>query len=682
MRIFNTTYTLFPVKFILWIAISLYAFNLQAQNDSTFHSKLDSIISINEVVVTANRLNKEVIPVQILAGDELKKLSAHSVADAVRYFSGVQVKDYGGIGGLKTVNIRSMGSHHVGVFYDGIELGNAQNGVIDLGRFSLDNMEAISMYNGQKSSIFQTAKDYASASSIYMVTRKPSFSNKKKYNLNIGLKGGSFETVNPSVLWEQKLSEKISLSVSSEFFYTSGKYKFSYAKKNGYDTTEVRKNGDVRMWRAEAALFGKIKKGEWNAKAYYYNSERGYPGASVREEPGKFKHQDRQWDENFFIQASFRKNFVPWYSLMVKTKYANDYLHYLSDPRLDVTTMHVDNRYTQQEFYLSAAHLFSPFSWWSLSLSNDIQYNTLDADLIEFSYPNRYSVMSAVASSMQLGGFSLQASLLHTFVKEKTKHEIGTAGNKSVFSPSLVTSWKPWKDHDFNVRAFYKKVFRMPTLNDLYYTFVGNKNLNPEYTTQYNLGVTYGKNLDVDWLPRVEFQLDGYYNKIDDKIIAMPTSNQFRWTMLNLGKVDIKGVDASIQTYFRFGKLSISPRLSYTYQKAQDVTDPTSEWYKGQIPYVPWHSTTTIVSGSYKSWSWNYSFIYTGERYEAVANIPENHAQPWYTHDISFSKTLKMWNTEFRITGEVNNLFNQQYEVVQCYPMPGTNFKIKLNVIL
>ena len=108
---------------------------------------------LNEVVVTA-RINKEVIPVQSLSGDKLEKLAAHSVADAIRYFSGVQIKDYGGIGGLKTVNIRSMGTNHVGVFYDGIELGNAQNGVIDLGRFSLDNMEAVTLYKREFEIIF------------------------------------------------------------------------------------------------------------------------------------------------------------------------------------------------------------------------------------------------------------------------------------------------------------------------------------------------------------------------------------------------------------------------------------------------------------------------------------------------------------------------------------------------
>jgi outer membrane cobalamin receptor len=656
-----------------------------SESSPLFAQEKDSITSaipLHEVVVRADRLKRETIPVQVLSGETLKKLSVHSVADAVRYFSGVQVKDYGGIGGLKTVNIRSMGSHHVGVFYDGIELGNAQNGVVDLGRFSLDNMEAVTLYNGQKSALFQPAKDYASASAVYMQTRKPEFKEKKRYNLNLGLKSGSFHTINPSVLFEYKLSANVSASFSSEFLYTSGKYKFSYTKKNGYDTTEVRKNGDVRMFRTEAAFFGKIKSGEWRTKAYYYNSERGYPGASVREEPGKFKHQDRQWDDNFFVQGTFRKHFGGWYSLMLNGKYAYDYLHYLSDPRKDVTTMYVDNHYKQQETYASAAHLFSIFPWWSVSLSNDFQWNTLDADLVDFVYPNRYALFSALSTSIDFNRFKIQGSLLHTYVKDETLTAGANAGDKSVITPSLITSWQPFKREEFHLRAFYKRVFRMPTMNDLYYTFIGNKDLDPEYTNQYNIGTTYAKDFKQGFFNRLELQVDAYYNEVEDKIIAMPTSNQFRWTMLNLGYVEIRGMDAAIQGSFSLGKVNLSPRLSYTYQKAQDFTDAESQWYGGQIPYIPWHSGSIIVSCSYKSWYWNYSFIYTGERYEAVANIPENYAQPWYTHDLSLSKNFNFKPFEMSATAEVNNIFNQQYEVVQCYPMPGTNFKIKLNFIL
>ncbi len=661
---------------LLWPDCALYAQRKDTVSASGSPQKL------NEITIVAERLQKEVIPVQVLEGETLKKLSAHSVADAVRYFSGVQIKDYGGIGGLKTVNIRSMGSHHVGVFYDGIELGNAQNGVIDLGKFSLDNMEAISLYNGQKSAIFQPAKDYASASSIYMITRSPVFGGKKRNNFNFSVKGGSFGTINPSGLWEHRFNDKISASLNAEFMYTTGKYKFSYAKKGGYDTTEVRKNGDVRALRIEGGLFGIINKGEWRAKFYFYNSERGYPGASVREEPGRFRHQDRQWDNNFFAQGSFRKNFNGVYSLLLNTKYAYDYLHYLSDPRKDESTMYVNNHYKQQETYFSAAHFFPVFEWWSLSAATDFQFNTLDADLVDFVYPNRYSLLTSAATSLNFRGLKLQASLLHTYVNDKTRIKGAQAGDKSKFTPSVIASWQPFGAINLNLRAFYKRVFRMPTLNDLYYTFIGNKNLNPEYTTQYNIGTTYSVNLGKSILRRMELQVDAYYNQVEDKIIAMPTSNQFRWTMLNLGYVEIRGIDAALQLEWGTGKVNLNTRLNYTYQKAQDFTDKSNKWYGGQIPYIPLHSGSVIVGGYYKTWDWNYSFIYTGERYEAVANIPENYAQPWYTHDMSVSKCFDIKHTAFKVTAEINNIFNQQYEVVQCYPMPGTNFKIKLNIRL
>ena len=316
---------------------------------------------------------KAVIPVQQLSGEELQRLSVHSVADAMRYFAGVQIKDYGGIGGLKTVNVRSLGTNHTGVFYDGIQLGNAQNGQIDLGRFSLDNMEALQLYNGQKSTILQPAKDYAVASAVYMQTRQPVFIGSKRDNLTVAIKAGSFDTYNPSLRWEHKLSDKVATQLSAEYMSTSGRYKFRYAMKSGYDTMEVRHNGDVDAIRVEAGAFGQITRGEWKAKAYFYNSERGFPGAVIREEPGVFRHQDRQWDTNVMGQGLLRKIFTDRYSILLNAKVAYDYLHYLSDPRLDVTTMYTDNHYRQTEAYLSASHLFGINRWCSVALSNDLQ---------------------------------------------------------------------------------------------------------------------------------------------------------------------------------------------------------------------------------------------------------------------------------------------------------------------
>ena len=226
------------------------------------------------------------------------------------------------------------------------------------------------------------------------------------------------------------------------------------------------------------------------------------------------------------------------------------------------------------------------------------------------------------------------------------------------------------------MRAFYKRIFRMPTLNDLYYTFIGNADLKPEYTNQYDIGATYTKNFNGKWLKRLEIQTDVYYNEVQNKIIATPTSNFFRWTMTNLGEVEIRGVDAAIQTDWNpAGNLLLTTRLNYTYQKAQDVTNPDDAYYGGQIPYIPWHSGSAIVGLVFGPWEANYSFIYTGERYASQANTPENYQLPWYTSDLSLTRNLVIGQGEARITLEVNNLLNQQYEVVACYPMPGINFK-------
>ena len=638
-------------------------------------------LALDASVVAAFRQPEKIIPAQTLQGEQLEKLNALSVADAIRYFSGVQIKDYGGIGGLKTINVRSMGTQHVGVFYDGIQLGNAQNGQIDLGKYSLENMESVTLYNGQKSTAVQSAKDYASASAVYLQTRTPVFFGTRRTNLKATLAGGSFSTLNPSVLWEQKLGSSVSSSFNAEFLTTSGKYKFTYRKLDGYDTTAVRQNGDVRALRIEQGFFGRLPEGQWRLKFYFYDSERGYPGAFVREEPGKFRHEDRQWDTDFFTQGSFFKKWGD-YRLNASFKYAYDYLHYLSDPRLDVSTMYVDNHYRQQEAYLSVAQSYDIFKWWDVDLAADWQFNTLDADLVNFVYPSRNTLLAALSTSLRWTKLKLQGSVLYTFVDDQAREAGAAAESRSVWTPTAVLQFIPFRDKNFTIRAFYKRIFRMPTLNDLYYTFIGNKYLKPEYSTQYDVGLTWDKYWTRGLFKKLNITVDGYYNVVENKIIATPASNQFQWTMVNLGLVKIRGIDAAVGTSLALGPVTADLRATYTYQKAQDFTDPTSPWYGGQIPYIPWHSGSFTAALSYAGWNLNYSFIYTGERYESVANIPENHAQPWYTSDLSLSRGFALGSHELRGTLEVNNIFNQQYEVVQCYPMPGTNFRLILSFLL
>ncbi|MET3876891.1 TonB-dependent receptor [Chitinophaga sp. OAE865] len=634
---------------------------------------------LREVSVTAARTAREVSPGQKMQAKELERLGSHSVADAIRFFAGLQVKDYGGIGGLKTVDIRSMGTNQVGVFYDGIQLGNAQNGQVDLGKFSLDNMEEIALYNGQKSNIFQPAKDFGSAGAIYLTSLKPKFTANEKTHLRGTIKTGSFGLFNPSLLWQQKISSKVSASFSTEWINATGRYKFSYQKRddNGhlvYDTSAYRTNGDVNAVRVEGGFNGLLNGGEWNTKVYYYQSERGLPGFIVN---GVFGHVDRQWDQNIFIQSSFRKDITKRYSILLNGKYAYDYTRFLAP---DTARLYIDNHYRQYEMYFSMAHQYALTNWWTIAASGDFQWNRLDADLTNFSYPTRYTTLAAVATNISFNRFSAQASILGTFVNETVKKN-AAAPYQQQFTPAVFVSWQPTRSADFRLRGFYKRIFRMPTFNDLYYTEIGNRFLEPEFATQYDAGFTWNKTFTNSWITQAGIETDAYYNEVKDKIVAVPGASMLSWQMENLGFVKIKGLDVKAKAIWLIKKqIQFSTKLTYTYQRAQDFTDPSDSFYGDQIVYIPRHSGSLILGADYKQWEANYSFIYTGERYNSKENKPKNYVEPWYTSDISLGRQFTCKHTRFHVTAQVNNLANQFYEVVISYPMPGRNYRFILTV--
>lgn len=637
--------------------------------------------SLREVVVLGER-QQGIIPSQQLKGEELQRLNSLSVADALRFFAGVQLKDYGGVGGIKTVNIRSMGTNHVGVFYDGIQLSNAQNGQVDLGMFSIDNIQTISLYNGQKSEIYQSAKDFNSAGSIYMWTRRPVWTDSATMHLKGSVKTGSFDLVNPALLIEMKLSDKVSASFSGEWVSSSGKYQFRYRRKAVatdeimYDTTATRQNGDLRATRMEGALFGEFDDGRWMIKAYNYTSERGVPGAIVN---NVWRRGERIWDNNSFVQGSIEKDFSSFYHARLMAKYSYYLTKYVNK---DTTVMMIDNVYRQKEFYLSSTHLLRMTDNWELSAAYDLQWNDMDAEMYGFAYPTRWHHFLSAATALSLGRLKLQGSIVFNYVKDRVRHQQSPA-DKTTWAPALFLSYSPFRDVGFSLRSFAKRSFRMPTFNDLYYAEMGNSKLRPEYVSQYDVGMAYKSKPTKGLLTRWSFSIDGYRNFVTDKIVAYPKGAQFRWTMLNLGRVHVTGLDAMIGvTMHPFSDLYMTAKVQYTYQEAYDVSNPSDTYYRDQIPYIPWHSGSAIVQMQWNNWSLNGSFIYTGERYNQQENIVYNHTQPWYTTDLSVARLLRWDKYEMKVQLEINNLFSQDYDVILNYPMPKRNWRATLSIEL
>ena len=711
------------VFFTLLCVVAFPQNNATQSSSSLTTEQLDSIekqYDLDEFVVTARVKEKDIIIPQTLSGTQLKKMNALSVADAIRYFSGVQIKDYGGVGGIKTVNIRSMGTNHMGVYYNGIQLGNAQNGQIDLGKYSLENIEEIQLFNGQKSDIWQSAREFGAAGSIYLTTRRPRFENGKTFNIKGQMRAGSFDLINPSFLLDVKLSETMSLTTNAELVSSSGKYPFRYRRVTpsgevAYDTTAIRQNGDINAIRVEAAINHYYSNtGFWKLQLYHYNSERGVPGAIVN---NVWRNGERLWDRNSFVQATWQDELFNRWSVRVNAKYANDYTRYINN---DDKLIHVENQYLQQELYLTMANKVRIFDWWDVSAAYDLQYNALSM----YAEAHRFTHWLSVATAINIKNYlRLQASVLGTFVNDGSKlnndeqllnhteqpmnHSAQPAKQalNTKCTPALFLSYRPTQLVDLRLNAFYKQSYRYPTFNDLYYTDMGNAYLKPELAKQHSVGLSFTQPFRIAGQKGSEFRLnaDYYYNRISDKIIAYPKGQQFRWTMLNLGLVKINGVDVNAQLHFVLPmNFYLTAKAQYTYQTAIDVTDPNDSYYGDQIPYIPWHSGSAVGmfgwQNDWQQYGLNYSFIYVGERYNQQENIIYNYTQPWYTHDLSL---FGEWNIQpishsakgasnspkgvrypiiLRVALDVNNLLSQDYDVILNYPMPKRNYKCTISI--
>ena len=274
------TLAIFAVSCNLFLSTSLFA---QQQRVDTARTYYIPEITVSDIYQT--REVRSTAPLQIFSKDALKNLNALQVSDAVKHFAGVTVKDYGGIGGLKTISIRSLGAQHTAVGYDGITLTDCQTGQIDLGRFSLDNVDQLSLSNGQSDNIFQPARFFASAGILNIQTLTPQFEDGKHTNISASFKTGSWGLVNPSLLLEQRISRKWTVSANGEWMSSDGHYPYTlyYGNEEGdLSSREKRKNTDVQTFRAEAGLYGNFSdKEQWRLKAYYFQSSRGLPNATT-----------------------------------------------------------------------------------------------------------------------------------------------------------------------------------------------------------------------------------------------------------------------------------------------------------------------------------------------------------------------------------------------------------------
>lgn len=638
--------------------------------------------SIGEVRIAGQAPHRGTVSIQQLSKEELLRFHPQQVGELVKRFSGVQVKDYGGIGGMKTVSVRSLGAAHTAVVYDGLVLGDAQNGQIDLSKLSMESVGAVRLSNAMPGSLFAPARHF-SAASVLEVVRQTALADTQRQTVAVGLTGGSFGFWSPTLGYEQRLGSRTRLSVDGQYTRVKGDY--PYVLRNGTATERLRRdNADVQSGHADLNVNVRLPQSQTlEAGLHYDESDRGLPGAVIFYAPSS---QQRWHERTLWAQARHSVDYGHGFSQKSAFKYNYAYTRFL-DPQALTASGVEDDRYTQQEIYATAAGLFQPLSAprWRFSAALDAAYTWLKANTPGFVTPHRTSLWFNVAGAYSHPYVEVEANLLGSAYLEGVASGAAAAENRFRLSPAVSVGVRPLGRPDWVIRLFYKDIFRMPTFNDLYYDRVGNAALRPEKARMADAGMSYVWTAGGwDGAMRLEVGADVYKQWVTDKIVAFPTKNLFRWTMMNVGKADITGVDASLKWTSPWGRAGVwrdfgtSLYATYTFQWSRDVTDPDEPTYNSQIPYTPVHAGSGGLTLSWRFLSLSYGLTWSGARYCLPENRPENRLAPYVDHNLSLSGRWRMWKGGWEAGVDWLNVANTAYEIVRYYPMPGSQFRITL----
>lgn len=657
------------VAVLLCAAMSLRA----AVPDSVAHQLL-------EVGVQGSRPSEAVMatkPFQQLGRREMGQLGLATLADAVRLFVGTEVRDYGGIGGMKTVSVRSLGAHHTAVSYDGLTQSNTQAGQIDIGRFQTDDVEAVAVAVGAPDDLLQTARHYASAGVLCISTQQPHFQPGSNHSLRVGIRSGSFGLVNPFARYWQRLGRRTALSGYGAWLRSDGRYPFTLI--NGRTRSrEKRQNTDMHAWQAEVNLYHTFAdSSRLSIKGRFDDSGRGLPGAVILYNPFS---DDRLRERDGFAQALYHKTFSPRWALRTGLKYTHTSSRFEGTNAVYPGGIQQDHS-RQQETYATATVCWTPRTPLAIALAQDVALNTLSSNIyvntnLDVPNPVRLTSLTALTARLRLSRWQADAGLVGTYATEHVEAGPEPPVRRHL-SPTLSASYRLLPNHSLFLRAMLKHTFRLPSFNDTYYRRMGNPHLRPERAHEYNIGVTWHGH-PARWLRYLSLTADAYYNRVTDKIVAFPAA--YVWRMANFGKVNVFGADVTLASDIPLGsRFSMGLTAGYTAQRAVDA-DQRSATYHRQLPYTPRHHGS-VSALLHSLWvDLGYTLCASSSRYSSAQNLSTERLKAYAEHTLTASRSLHLRKADIDLSITARNLTAAHYEIIQYYPMPGRSFEGKASV--
>lgn len=575
-------------------------------------------VKLNEVVVTAARIQESIeettSDVIVIRDDEIKKMNVQFIPDVLRKVPDLNLVQNGGPGKAASVLLRGGSSTHTLIMIDGVKVNNTATGSFDFSGIKVDDIERIEIVKGPQSTIYGSE---AMAGVINIITKK----GQDKPKTDLSFEAGSYGTYNPALTVSGTI-KAVDYRLSTNYFSTDG--------------ISAAKNGAERDRYRNASISGKfgIK-----------------PSEKLEIEiTGKYSYDRTELDGfDFFAgKAVDDLNFVQRGNHSMLSGKAKLYLSTICEQIFTLSHVGDSLQFRDPDTDFNNANVVTTID------SIDWQNN--------FYISDHYTVTAGAEyrkeSGENKGNFdkSLDNSALYLNNKLKLLQETvifnaglryddyETFGNRTTYRIGVLYNIKP---ASLILKSSYGTGFRAPALNELFFPFYGNKNLKPEETTSWEIGLEKGIVKD-----RVSVSLTYFSQNYENLIETDPLT----FTAANIAKAEIKGLEAN--TVLKVSD-NLNIKAGYAYL---DTKDKTTEQ---RLSLRPKDKLSVSAEFSAKDISVVADYIFVGQRYDSSV---KRDLSSYSLVNLSSNYAIKKWLTIF---ARINNLFDADYEEAGSYGTPG-----------
>lgn len=569
---------------------------------------------------------------------KIKEISPTGLSDILNKYPGIFIKDYGGLGGIKSISVRGTSSDHTLIMLNGIKLNSSQNSTLDLSKIPVSMIENIEIMRGGNSAAYG---GNAIGGIINLNTGSTSEFLRSK------IEAGSYGFINASIGYSPR---SIPISVLFDYTKSEGNYKFQN-KEEGIEKTLKRKNSDLENF--SSALF--FNQNNLKVSGIGIISKRGIPGAVLK---GNIQSENARFDEYEGILNCNYSLLFDSTKIIFAGNHRSSYSEYYGNENSFVINDKHNFTLNESQLLIKYDQYFSEAE---LNLSSEIGYSTLAGNMLQPESNELISRTSIALTSIYDYSFGVINEKFNSQAGLRFDH-IENAGN--AISPVIGILYDK-KQYKINFQYSYN--FRAPSFNEMYYINYGNDDLLPEYSHSFNLGT------EINIINNLKLKTSLFLINTENKIVSVPKS-PVSWTAENIGNVENKGVELSVEYEYKIFEIN----FAYTLQDAIDRTENSLSKNK-LVPYIPQEIISSYIAFKYHGYRLNIMMNYNSFTYSLPGNEIESVIPSHLTFDINLNKSFKIGRNKLGINLKSTNLINEKFEIIKNYPMPMRQFYLGVN---